>query len=210
MSSIEHSGAEPAVVLDRLTPALAKPSAVSGFAKGIAALWVGSALAIFLASMSSATGGHASGFGVLAERPLAALQTIAGLSLCAVLLLMPALRGLARLWVRQDVHVSPEGVEILRHTPLGIARQCVPLNHYQGIAHHIRASLSGLTHEIILVHPNSAFSVTLLSAEHVTQAMLDEYKSLFSLPEIPARAIYEGGDRKDAMNAATPFSPASA
>jgi len=210
MSSIEHFGAGSTLVLDRLAPALAKPSAVADFAKSIVTLWIVSAAAILLASISFATDGEASGFSVLAERPLAALQTVVGVSLCAVLVLVPALRGLARLWAWQEVRVSPEMVEILRHTPLGIARQCVPLNHYQGIAHYIRASLSGLTHEILLVHPDSAFSVTLLSAERVTQSMLDEYKSLLGLPEIPARAIYESGDRKAAMNAPAPFSPANA
>jgi hypothetical protein len=210
MSSIEDAVAGPALMLEQLRPVLTKSSAASGFTKSIIVLSAITTVAAVLASISLASGGQASGLSVLAERPLAALQTAAGLSLCSLLLLTPALRGLTRLWARQDVRVDTAMVEIQRHTPLGIARRCVPLNDYQGIAHHIRASLSGLTHEIILVHPDSAFSVTLLSAERVTQTTLDDYKSLLGLPEIPARAIYEGRGRKRATGVVPPVSPASA
>jgi hypothetical protein len=184
--------------------------AALGFSKSFVLLSVVSTITVFLGSVSLATVGEASGLSVLADRPLATFQTAAGLSLWTTLLALPAARGLARLWVRREVRIEGNSVEILRHTPLGIARRSIPLSDYQGIAHNIRASLSGLTHEIVLVHPHNDLCVTLLSGDDVTGQTLDDCKSLLGLPEIPARAIYERGTRRGAPEVSTAFCSARA
>jgi hypothetical protein len=128
---------------------------------------------------------------LLIERPVAAAQIAAGVAMWAALLLIPASRALSRACVRREVVIADGAVEIVRRTPLSSSRRSVPLAEYRGVAHHVRSSLSGLSHEIVLVHPQPSLTVTLLTAERVTQAMLDEAKSLLGLPEVPARAIYE-------------------
>jgi len=180
-----------AVPLFHLTPT-ARRSA-SGVTNG-AALALGlSSVAAFLGSIALATVGEASGLSVLAERPLAAIQTAAGLSLITVMVAIPALRGVGRLWVRREVRLFGDAVEIARHTPMGIRRETVPLATYRGIAHCVRASLSGLVHEIVLVHSNSDHNVTLMATESVSEALLEECKVLFGLPEIPSSAIMQRG-----------------
>lgn len=210
MSRIDGAADTPAFLLDRLAPRLASPPAALGFSRSVILLSVGASVAAFVGGIALASVGEASGLSVLAERPLAAFQTAAGLSLSTILLAIPAARGLARLWVRREVSLQGDTVEILRHTPLGIGRQSIPLSAYKGIAHHIRASLSGLTHEIVLVHSRSELSVTLLSAERVTQNLLDEFKSLLGLPEIPARAIYERSAQRGAPSLSSTFSTTNA
>lgn len=195
---------------DCLAPRLPTLQPPRNIAKSIAVLSGASIVTLFLGGIFLATFGEASGLSIFVERPWAAAQIAVGLSFCLAMLAVPALRGLSRLWVRREVRLGGDAVEILRHTPLGNERHTVPLRTYEGIAHHVRASLSGLTHEIILVHPDSDFCVTLLTAERVTQGMLDECKSLFGLPEIPVRTIYERGGRKSGPSLSSSPSPARA
>lgn len=127
----------------------------------------------------------------LAERPLATLQIATGLALWVGLFLLPARRILQRLWASREVVIADGSVDIIERTWLGSRRTSTPVASYMGLAHHIRASLSGLTHEIILVHAEPSLTVTLMAGDRVTQTMLDDAKALLNLPEIPARAIYE-------------------
>lgn len=150
-----------------------------------------STMIVLLGGVALAAVTEPTSLSVLVERPLATAQIAAGIALWAALLLIPASRALSRACVRREVVIADGAVEIVRRTPFTTRRRSVPLTEYQGVAHHVRSSLSGLAHEIVLVHPQSSATVTLLTAERVTQAMLDEAKSLLGLPEIPARAIYE-------------------
>ncbi len=187
-----------------------RPARVGLFSKGNCLLSLSAGIAVLVGGVAFASTGEASALALLAERPLASVQIAAGVALCTGLLAVPAVRALSRLLVRREVRFDDDAVQILRHTPLGISALSVPVKDYRGIAHHIRASLSGLVHEVVLVHPDAAMSVTLVSAPHVTQAALDEYKSLFNLPEIPARAIYERHWSTQDAAAAAALSPAKA
>ncbi len=148
-------------------------------------------LVVSLGGVALAAVTEPSSLSVLVERPLATAQIAAGIALSAALFLIPASRAVSRAWVRREVVIADGIVEIVRRTPLTHRRRSVPLAEYQGIAHHVRSSLSGVAHEIVLVHSEPSSTVTLMSAERVTQAMLDEAKALLGLPEISARAIYE-------------------
>jgi len=167
-------------------------------------------LSTLLGSVAIATVAEPSSLGALVERPLATAQIAAGLALWAGLLAVPAGRGLARFWARREVVIDNGMVEIRSHTPLGKSCRSVPLTDYRGVAYNIRASLSGLSHEIVLVHAERELTVTLVTADRVTVDMLENAKSLLGLPEIPARAIYER-NRLGVRNAAPDrLSPASA
>lgn len=127
----------------------------------------------------------------VADRPLAAVQIAAGLGLSLALLAVPATRVVGRLLGRPSVTLSGGAVSVIERTMLGRRERTIPLSAFVGVAHHIRASLSGLTHEIVLVHPLPRYSVTLVSAEKVTQTMLDDVSRELGLPEVPARTLYE-------------------
>ena len=132
---------------------------------------------------------------VLAARPMASLQIAAGLLLWAALFVIPASKAIASIGRKRTVEILGGAVEIQDRTILGTRTRRAALASFDGVAHHIRASLSGLTHEIVLVHPDPSMTVTLASAERITQSKLDQVASLLGLSEIPARAIYERSAR---------------
>lgn len=128
---------------------------------------------------------------LLAERPLATAQIATGLALWVGLFVFPAQRALARLWNRRQVEIADGMVRVEDRGIFGSRRWSMPLVAYLGLAHHIRASLSGLTHEIVLVHADPARTVTLHSADKVTQSTFDGAKVLLGLPEVPPRILYQ-------------------
>jgi hypothetical protein len=58
------------------------------------------------------------------------------------------------------------------------------------VAHHIRASLSGARHEIVLVHADRRRSVLLHFADRVLESELAAVARRLELPVVPARWIY--------------------
>jgi hypothetical protein len=66
-----------------------------------------------------------------------------------------------------------------------------PLSAYQGVTHHIRTSLSGAQHEIILVHAQPAKSVVLHVADRIGQPEIEAIARLLNVPQVPTRALYE-------------------
>lgn len=128
---------------------------------------------------------------ILAERPLAAIQTALGIAVWLGFFVLPTWWALARLMTRRRVEIAEGRVIIKDTTPFGERTWMAPLASFRGIAHHIRASMSGLAHEIVLVHPEAARSVTLVVKDRVTQAEIDHAKSLLGLGEVSPRALYE-------------------
>lgn len=149
------------------------------------------AAAVPLTGLAIAAAAEQSLVGAAIARPLASLQVVLGLGLWALILLVPAQRSLRSVWVRREVLIKDGFVEIAGRSLLGARTSRHRLAEYRGIAHHIRASLSGLSHEIVLVHANPSLTVTLFKGERVTQAMLDDARAALGLPEVPARSIYE-------------------
>jgi hypothetical protein len=128
--------------------------------------------------------------GRVLERPAAAAQIAVALALWLALFVGPCLRALAGLSAGRRIEIADGLVRVEDWTLFGRRRWSEPLASYSGVAHHIRASLSGVAHEVVLVHPG-ARSVTLLAAEKVSQSTIDRAAALLGLPEVPARALYE-------------------
>lgn len=172
----------------RLEQAPSRGSAVSRLLLVLPAVL---AVSVPLAAMGVHAASEPAAIALLAERPLATAQIATGLVMWIGLFVWPAQRALSRLWARRRVEIADGMVRVEEHAVFGTERWSVPLGTYLGLAHHIRASLSGLTHEIVLVHADPARSVTLMSADKVTQATLDRAKLLLALPEVPPRTIYQ-------------------
>jgi hypothetical protein len=66
-----------------------------------------------------------------------------------------------------------------------------PLTAYEGIAHHIRTSLSGAQHELVLVHQERSKSVVLHISDRIAQPQIDAVAALLKVSEVPARSLYE-------------------
>ncbi|MDX2156926.1 MAG: hypothetical protein SFW09_10495 [Hyphomicrobiaceae bacterium] len=128
---------------------------------------------------------------LLAERPVASLQIALGVLLWLSLFVLPARLALVRLWASRQVEIAEGAVHVVDRVGLEPRAWSAPIASYLGLAHHIRASLSGVTHEIVLVHPDARRDVTLMVADKVTQRTLDEAKALLGLPEVSPRTMYE-------------------
>ncbi len=67
-----------------------------------------------------------------------------------------------------------------------------PLAAYKGVAHHIRTTLSGSQHEIVLIHDQASKSVVLHIADQIGQTQVDALAALLNVSEISAREMYRG------------------
>lgn len=191
MSRTAFKLVSPVPAFDRLPIRIEQVATGSAFSQVLLLLPAVAAISVLLAGVALAASGEPAVLDVLSERPLASVQIAAGLALWAALFIVPATRAIAMLWRERVVAIDGGMVEISDRRLTGLQTVRAPISEYCGVAHHIRASLSGLTHEIVLVHEKPCLTVTLAAAERVTQAQLDAVKSLFKLPEISPRAIYE-------------------
>ena len=94
-------------------------------------------------------------------RPMATLQIVAGLLLLATLLLVPVRRLLARVSRSGLIEIDDRMVRVRENGLLAERAFTEPLAAYEGAAHRIRTTISGVQHEVILVHADSRRDVIL-------------------------------------------------
>lgn len=127
---------------------------------------------------------------VIAGQPLIALQLVVALVVWIALFALPLSGLFARLTWRRNVEITAEQVAVSDDGAFGTSHWTAPLASYKGVAHHIRSSLSGNRHELILVHPDQRHSVLLLVAEHMSDADVARMANLLRMPQIPAGELY--------------------
>lgn len=66
----------------------------------------------------------------------------------------------------------------------------MPLATFEGVAVHVRTTLSGVRQEAVLVHPNRNRSIILMTAEHIGVREVEDLCNLLSLPSAPAERRY--------------------
>jgi hypothetical protein len=127
---------------------------------------------------------------MLAESPLSlialALQPVLWLAL-AVLAVRSVVPRIGR---RRRVRIGGDAVHVAERTLGGVRRWREPLRNFRGIAHHVRATLGGTHHEIVLVHPDPERSVLLISDRLIPQSRIEAVAALLRQPQIPARELY--------------------
>ncbi len=122
--------------------------------------------------------------------PLAAAILGAGLVTWVALFLVPAKRIVQRFGNRRRVTIARERVTVADESLFGSRHWSAPLAEFRGVAHHIRATLSGVRHELILVHPTRDRSVLLHSADAIAQSTIDRATALLRLQQVPAHELY--------------------
>ena len=127
---------------------------------------------------------------VLARHPALGFEVLLAIALVGCLLGLPAKRLFARLTLAHEVAIDTASVTVTERSRFRTKTWSRPLSSYSGVAHHVRASLSGVRHELILVHPERAKSVLLSLAERISQAEVDRVAELMAQKEIPASALY--------------------
>ncbi len=126
----------------------------------------------------------------LAGRPASALQILCGLAFWAILLGWPIKRVFDGLTKNRTVQIANGMIDVSDTGLLGTRDWQAPLTSFSGIAHHVRASRSGVRHELILVHPDRRQSVLLAMADRMHQSQVDQAVHMLGLPEIPPSSVY--------------------
>lgn len=126
----------------------------------------------------------------VAGKPLGVGLLALGLVAWAALFLVPARQIVGRFWNERSVTVAADRVAVSEAGLFGSRLWIAPLAEFSGIAHHVRATLSGVRHELVLVHRDRRRNVLLHTADRVSQATIDRAAALFHLPQIPARELY--------------------
>ncbi len=138
-----------------------------------------------------------------AEHPVAAAQVILGLGVWTLLFVVPAKRIVQRFGAGREVRIEQGVVAVRERGLFGSRSWTAPLSDFRGIAHHVRSTLSGVRHELVLVHGDRAKSVLLHAGDPLSQASIDGAAALLGLPHVPAGTLYRFGAAP--RSAATPM-----
>jgi hypothetical protein len=127
---------------------------------------------------------------IVAQHPALALEILAAAAFWTYLLGWPLKRLFDRLSVSRAIEIDAATVTVVESGYFRASSWTVPLASFSGIAHHVRASLSGTRHELILVHPDRDKSVLLSLAPKVAQPEVDRVAALLGHKEISAGVLY--------------------
>jgi hypothetical protein len=131
-------------------------------------------------------------------RPMATFQIVAGLLLLATLLLVPVQRLFARVGRTGLIEIDDRVVRVRESGLLAGRSFAEPLAAYEGAAHRIRTTLSGVQHEVILVHPDPRRDVV-IALDAATPSMTPAAMlAQLNLPEIALADIGRARDTERA------------
>ncbi len=147
---------------------------------------------------------------LILERPLMTAELAVALAFWVGLFAWPLRRLHARVNGRRQVEISRSNVAVRDEKLLNTETWTAPLASYTGIAHQVRASLSGSRHELILVHPERSRSVLLMISEHISEADIQRFSRLLALPQIPSSLGFRRPPPPEIRNAQTSFPLAQA
>ncbi|MEZ5849565.1 MAG: hypothetical protein R3D68_02800 [Hyphomicrobiaceae bacterium] len=152
-------------------------------------------LSLTVTMLAASNADATSAMALIAENPSAAAKATLGLIVWAALFAIPLKRAISRFAARRSVEIDATTVRVSVRGAFGQHSWEAPLSTYTGVAHHVRTSLSGTRHELILVHPQSDKTLLLSTADRISQATIDQATATLGLPEVPARTLYAGGLR---------------
>jgi hypothetical protein len=127
---------------------------------------------------------------IVAAQPGSVLQIGLGLAVWMLLFGWPLSRMAQRVAAERSIRLSATAVEVDEKSVLGRWTWREPIQAFAGVTHHVRASLSGNRHELILVHPDPRRSVLLAVGDRFSSAEIEHICALLGCQEIPARSLY--------------------
>jgi hypothetical protein len=147
-------------------------------------------LALLIGLLAALAAEPATALGIIAEKPFAGVQLALGVALWTALFVAP-LKGLVqRFGIRRKVRISESAVAVAEIGLFGSKIWSARLSEFRGIAHVVRASLSGLRHELILVHRERGRCLVLYADDRLAQGVIDRAAALLRLPQIPPQDLY--------------------
>ena len=127
---------------------------------------------------------------VVIERPVISAGLLAGLLLAVGLMLLPFRAGLLRMRQCRDVRLAHDTIMVEDHSLFGLSRWHAPISQFAGVTHHIRATLSGPRHEIILVHRDRGKDVLLNLSARSPEQGAEQFARWLGLDVIHASVLY--------------------
>lgn len=127
---------------------------------------------------------------LLVDRPHTSLQLALALVIWALVFGWPIARRTRRMAGNRAISIIANTVTVRDHGIFNTQTWTEPLSAYCGIAHHVRASLSGTRHELLLIHPNPARSLLLRIADIISQSEIDDTVLLLGCREIAPQVFY--------------------
>jgi hypothetical protein len=127
---------------------------------------------------------------VLAAHPGTGLQLVLALSFLALLFAWPVQRAVSSLAEGRTIHIGKSWVSVTERGLLRTYSWELPLADYAGVVHHVRASLSGIRHELILAHRDAGRSILLEIADKISKSEVDRVAALLGHAEISSRELY--------------------
>ncbi len=124
---------------------------------------------------------------ILAARPIVGVQLLGGLLVLGSIFGWPLVVLARRALRRRRVRIGNGAVHSEAVGLFGTSSWTEPLTGYAGLTHRVRTSLSGVRHELVLVHRRPSRSVILLSGSQVPPEAITSAARLFALAEIPSR-----------------------
>ena len=131
----------------------------------------------------------------LISRPETSIPLAAALIAWALLFGWPIMRQASRIGQSRHIAIAGGRVHVVDRGLFGPNAWSEPLLAYAGLAHHVRASLSGNRHELLLIHPDPSRSVLLRAAETIHQQEINVLTGLLGCREIAPRMFYRKPDR---------------
>ena len=120
---------------------------------------------------------------VISDRPFAASQIALAFAGWSLIFGIPLVSLSKRIGSSRSITIDADTVRITDTSWLRTRHWSQPLASYRGLEQRVRTTLSGLEHEVVLVHPDQAKNVVLAQSPRGVQATLDELKSLLRVPE---------------------------
>jgi hypothetical protein len=127
---------------------------------------------------------------IVAQHPALGLEVVVAIGFWIYLLVLPIRRLSNRMTLTRTVEIDARSVTVTEGGYLRTWTWSAPLGSFAGVAHHLRATLSGTRHELILVHPERDKSVLLSLADSMSQREVERVAQLLGQKEIPSSELY--------------------
>jgi hypothetical protein len=90
----------------------------------------------------------------------------------------------------RSVEIEGGTVHVSDRSPLSTINWQLPISDYEGVAHRIRSSLSGVRHELVLEHSDERRSIVLAMQPRFAESEIAAVRKHFSASLSPARDLY--------------------
>lgn len=127
---------------------------------------------------------------VIAHRPTAAIQLFLALMAFGAIFGWPLVRLAKSLAFARIVAIDRARVVVSERGLFHRGTWSEPLVQYAGVAHRVRTSLSGVRHELILVHRNPSRSILLDVSQRIAPEDAGRVALLLGLAEISSREAF--------------------